>query len=128
MLTAPGRTRSRPRVEGGATMRAALLTAFRSPLQVADIPSPAPRGGEVLVRVAAAGVCRLDVELAGGLLPDLRLPAVLGHEVAGWVEAAGPEARGVILGSAVVVHGGWGCGECATCRAGEEQLCARRRW
>lgn len=127
-VAAPG-AQPRTRVpRTAAPMRAARLHAFGEPLSVDHVVYPAPRGHEVLLRVAAAGVSGLDVELAGGLLPGMRLPAVLGHEVAGVVEAAGPQAQGVVPGTAVLVHGAWGCGVCAACRSGQEQLCPRRRW
>jgi propanol-preferring alcohol dehydrogenase len=52
-------------------------------------------------------------------------PFTLGHETAGWVEAAGPGVEGPAIGEAVLVHGAWGCGSCGRCRAGEESLCVR---
>jgi len=130
VLTAPGRRPAGSGVEGAAPMRAAVLSEFGCPPEVVELPRPVPRGAEVLVRVAAAGVCRLDVEAADGLLDGVHLPAVLGHEVAGWVAALGPAAAAASLepGIPVVVHGAWGCGACARCRAGDEQLCDWRRW
>jgi alcohol dehydrogenase, propanol-preferring len=86
-------------------------------LELVDRPLPVPQGGEVLVRVLGTGVCRSDVHLSGGLYPDLPVPLVLGHEIAGEVEGIGP----------VLVFGAWGCGSCELCARGEEQLCPDRR-
>ena len=95
-------------------MRAAVLRAFGSPLELEERPEPTPRGDEVLVRVRGAGVCRSDLHIADGRYPELPLPLVLGHEIAG--EADGGD---------VLVSAAWGCGECSFCRRGDDQLCAR---
>jgi alcohol dehydrogenase, propanol-preferring len=68
---------------------------------------------DVLVRVRAGGVCHTDVHIAAGRWPQIRLPLVLGHEIAGEVAGVGP----------LLVYASWGCGECELCLAGEEQLC-----
>jgi propanol-preferring alcohol dehydrogenase len=90
-----------------------VLHEFGAPLAVEERPEP--EGDGIVVRVRGAGVCRTDVHLASGRWPQIKLPLVLGHEIAG--EA--PE-----LGS-VLVYASWGCGECDLCRVGEEQLCPR---
>ena len=78
------------------TVRAAVLPAYRAELELAEIPVPQPRGGEVLIRVRAAGVCHSDLHLIEGEPPALpRFPWTLGHEVAGEVAALGPAATGV---------------------------------
>jgi propanol-preferring alcohol dehydrogenase len=83
----------------------------------------------VLVEVAGCGVCRTDLHLARGEISRVDLPITLGHEVAGHVSASGRdagkelEAAGLREGDPVLVHGGWGCGACAECRAGQEQRC-----
>ena len=83
-----------------------------------------PAGAEVRIRVAGCGVCHTDLHVVDGIQTRVELPVTLGHEVAGWVDAVGPAAEGLIaIGDAVVVHGGWGCGECRDCRAGDEQRC-----
>src|SRR5258708_22001142 len=70
-------------------MQAAVLREFSSPLEVEDVTLDPPQAGEVLVRVAAAGVCHSDLRLAEGGLGTERIPIVLGHEGAGVVEAGG---------------------------------------
>jgi propanol-preferring alcohol dehydrogenase len=82
----------------------------------------------VLVKIAAAGVCHSDIHQKDGSIPPARLPIILGHENAGWVEALGPGAEGVSPGDPVVVYGGWGCGRCRFCLGGQEQLCGSAQW
>ena len=95
----PGpRRRARPRRARGAShrlmeIRAAVLHEAHAPLRVETVTLDPPRAGEVLVRVAAAGVCHSDVRLADGDLGDGRWPTILGHEGAGVVEAVGPGGR-----------------------------------
>ncbi len=114
-------------------MRAVQLAAPGGELQVVELPLPEPVGTEVRIRVAGCGVCRTDLHIVDGLQPRVELPRVLGHEVAGFLDAAGPEAvplldrAGVTSGDAVVVFGGWGCGTCRECTAGAEQRCATSR-
>jgi alcohol dehydrogenase, propanol-preferring len=107
-------------------MRAVRLHAVGEPLRVEEVPMPEPAGTEVRIRVAGCGVCHTDLHVVDGIQTRVELPVTLGHEVAGWIDAIGPSAEGPMrLGDAVVVDGGWGCGECRDCRAGAEQLCAR---
>jgi len=82
-----------------------------------------PRAGEVLVRMAAAGVCHSDLLLAEGALGEGRWPLVLGHEGAGVVEALGPGVSGVRVGERVVLCMIPACGDCGPCRAGRRTLC-----
>jgi propanol-preferring alcohol dehydrogenase len=108
-------------------MLAARLHGPRQPLRIENVPIPEPAGAEVRIRVAGCGICRTDLHIVDGIQSRVRLPLTLGHEVAGWIEAAGSEARlataGLELGQPVVVAGGWGCGTCADCLAGAEQRC-----
>lgn len=105
-------------------MRAARLHPGESRLRLEEVPTPQPRGDEVLVRVSGAGVCHSDVHVLDGMFDDLlRLPVTMGHEIAGRVEGHGPDARGIEVGEPVVVMVGWGCGHCEWCVAGHEQLC-----
>ena len=112
-------------------MRAVRLHAPHEPLRFEEVPLPQPSGTEVRIRVAGAGVCRTDLHIVDGSQSRVVLPRTLGHEVAGWVEAVGPGAAPALAdadlaeGDAVVVHGGWGCGECGECAAGQEQRCER---
>lgn len=105
-------------------MLAVRLAAAGRPLEIAEVPVPAATGAEVLVRVAGCGVCRTDLHILRGSQPRVTPPLTLGHEIAGWVSSIGPAAVAAPpLGSPVLVFGGWGCGSCAECGAGEEQRC-----
>jgi propanol-preferring alcohol dehydrogenase len=106
-------------------MQAIRLTAWEQPVQLVDVPEPEPGPGEVLVRVAGAGLCHSDLHLMhwpAGSLP-YELPFTLGHEVAGTVAGLGTGADGLEVGEPVLVYGPWGCGFCAACSVGAEQLC-----
>jgi alcohol dehydrogenase, propanol-preferring len=105
-------------------MHAVRLDAPGEQLRLVDVPTPEPSGTEVRIRVAGCGVCHTDLHIVDGSQPRVDLPRILGHEIAGWVDAVGPEADDSITGDAVLVHGGWGCGECRECASGAEQRCA----
>lgn len=92
-------------------------------IELVDVPQPDPGPGQVLVKVAGAGVCHSDIALSR--IPDFYGggPFTLGHETAGWVAGTGPGVTGLDEGLPVVVHAEWGCGACATCRRGHERLC-----
>ena len=108
-------------------MKAVRLTGWQRPPELCDVPKPAPGPGEVLLRVAGAGLCHSDLHLMhwpAGQLP-YELPFTLGHEVAGTVVELGPGANGVRTGDRVLVYGPWGCGVCRRCALGEEHLCER---
>jgi propanol-preferring alcohol dehydrogenase len=107
-------------------MRAMVLEAPGRPLREADLPVPQPGPDQVLIRVHACGVCRTDLHVADGELPDPKLPLVLGHEIVGTVEAAGERAGMFSPGDRVGVPWlGWTCGACPYCRSGRENLCGR---
>ena len=110
-------------------MRALQLTEWKHDPELRDVDAPEPAPGEVLVRVGAAGACHSDLHLfrdfEPGLLP-YELPFTLGHENAGWVEAAGPGVRGLEPGQPVAVYGPWGCGACHQCVQGYENYCERQ--
>jgi len=107
-------------------MRAMVLVQSRRPLQLRALPDPRPQPGQVLLRVRACGVCRTDLHIADGELPDPKLPLVPGHEIVGIVEeSAGRFARGTRVG---VPWLGWTCGACVYCRSGRENLCERARF
>jgi alcohol dehydrogenase, propanol-preferring len=106
-------------------MWAIRLTAWEQPAQLVEVAEPEPGPGEVLVRVAGAGLCHSDLHLMhwrAGSLP-YELPFTLGHEVAGTVAALGPGADGPDVGEPVLVYGPWGCGRCRPCSVGAEHLC-----
>ena len=114
-------------------MRAVRLHAPGEPLRVEEVATPEPSGTEVRIRVAGCGVCHTDLHIVDGIQPRVELPVTIGHEVAGWIDAVGPGAEGLLgrhgleSGTSVVVFGGWGCGECRECTAGQEQRCAFSR-
>jgi propanol-preferring alcohol dehydrogenase len=90
---------------------------------------PAARPGQVVVKVRACGVCRTDVHLVDGELPDVRPPIVPGHEVVGCVEALGDGVSGLAVGDRVGIPWlGYSCGRCAQCAAGRENLCPDARF
>lgn len=103
-------------------MRAAVLRAIDGSLVVEEIPRPEPHAGEVLVKVAACGVCHSDLHVIRGevLFP---LPCVLGHEIAGAVAALGPGVTGLEPGERVVCSFIMPCGDCYFCRQGRDDLC-----
>jgi len=109
-------------------MKAAVLHAIGEPLRIEEVATPRPGPGQVLVKVAAAGVCHSDLHQRDGTVPPHRLPLIMGHENAGWVAGLGQGAEGVAEGDPVVVYGGWGCGQCRFCLGGQEQLCDGARW
>ncbi len=104
-------------------MRAAVLREPGAPVSIETVLLAPPRRGEVLVRVAAAGVCRSDVHLADGLLGGGRWPMVLGHEGAGVVEAVGEDVADVAVGDHVAFCFVPSCGACRACRSGRPTLC-----
>ena len=106
-------------------IRAAVLHEYGSPLDVCELELDPPARGEVLVRVAAAGVCHSDLHLADGHLGPGRAPTVLGHEGAGEVEAVGEGVTHVAPGDRVAFCFVPSCGACPACAAGRRTLCER---
>lgn len=105
-------------------MRAMILERQGAPLRWVERPEPTPGPGEILLRVRACGVCRTDLHVADGDLPQPRLPLVLGHEIVGVVETLGEGVTGFAPGERVGVPWlGHTCGVCPYCRAGRENLC-----
>ncbi len=105
-------------------MRAMTLRKIGGPLVLEERPKPAPHHGEVLVRVLACGVCRTDLHVVDGELPNVPLPIVPGHEIVGFVERIGPGVEGFAIGEQVGVPWlGHACGHCSYCMAGRENLC-----
>ena len=101
-----------------------LLRAPGTALALAELPDPVAGPGEVLVRVRACGVCRTDLHVVDGEIPDAHSPIVPGHEIVGTVAATGPGVTGFAPGDRVGVP--WlarTCGTCAYCRSGRENLC-----
>jgi len=109
-------------------VRAVQLVSWQAEPELRDVAVPDPGPGEVLVEVAAAGLCHSDLHLMEwpeGTFP-WRLPFTLGHETAGTVAALGRGASGVAEGDPVLVYGPWGCGSCVRCASGAENLCLYR--
>jgi propanol-preferring alcohol dehydrogenase len=105
-------------------MRAMTLREIGAPLVLEERPRPAPPPGEMLIRVEACGVCRTDLHVVDGELPNQRLPIVPGHEVVGFVERLGAGVEGFAIGERVGVP--WlahACGRCVYCEEGRENLC-----
>ena len=110
-------------------MQAMRLLARGAPLTLSDVSLPAPAPGELLIRVEACGVCRTDLHLLDGELPDIHCPITPGHEVVGIVSARGSDATRFAIGDRVGVPWlAWTCGVCRYCRAGLENLCPQARF
>ena len=106
------------------TMRAAVLRDHDEGLRVETIRTPRPKAGEVLIKVAACGLCHSDLHVIGGAIA-FPLPAVLGHEVTGTVVELGPgnEHTGLEVGDNVAGGFLMPCGQCEACAAGRDELC-----
>ncbi len=110
-------------------MRAMVLERPGHALQLRDLPAPEPGPHEVLISIAACGVCRTDLHVRDGELPDPVLPLVPGHEVVGRVVACGKAVDLVGVGDRVGVPWlGGSCRGCRHCLAGRENLCERARF
>ena len=121
-------------------MRRYEVQEFGQPLTAHDYPAIAPAGAEVLLEVRAAGVCHSDLhiweggyDLGAGKRLSLKdrgigLPLAMGHETVGEVVALGPDATGVAIGDIRLIYPWIGCGKCAVCLAGNENLCATARF
>jgi propanol-preferring alcohol dehydrogenase len=107
-------------------MRAMVLDRIGGELSLRDLPDQEPKAGELRVRVAACGVCRTDLHVVDGELPDIRLPIIPGHEIVGYVDAVGEGVEEPVLGQRVGIPWlGHTCGVCPYCRSGHENLCDR---
>src|SRR6266699_2479880 len=107
-------------------MHAMVLERLRAPLMMRERPVPRPGPGEVLVEVKACGVCRTDLHVVDGELPDPKLPIVPGHEIVGRIAAIGGDVVGLAVGERIGVPWlGFTCGVCPYCRDGRENLCDR---
>jgi alcohol dehydrogenase/propanol-preferring alcohol dehydrogenase len=122
-------------------MKSFKVTEFNAPLTEVDEPTPQPAGTQVVIKVKAAGVCHSDLhiweggyDLGHGRKPlslkdrGVSLPRTMGHETVGEVIALGPDAKGnVKVGDVALVYPWIGCGKCATCLAGDENMCLTPR-
>jgi alcohol dehydrogenase, propanol-preferring len=106
-------------------MRAMVLDRTKQPLQLRNLRKPKPGRGQLLVRVNACAVCRTDLHVVDGELPNPKLPLILGHQVVGRVEQIGEDASSnFAIGDRVGIPWlGWTDGDCTYCRLGRENLC-----
>lgn len=105
-------------------MRAMILRAPHTPLQLVDIPIPTPANNQVLIKVQACGVCRTDLHILDGELSSPKFPLVLGHQIVGIVEAKGSSVKRLNIGDRIGVPWlGQSCGKCLFCSNNEENLC-----
>jgi propanol-preferring alcohol dehydrogenase len=110
-------------------MTAMVLPQPGKPLVEEDLPVPDPGEGEVRLRVRACGVCRTDLHVVDGELPELGRPVVPGHQIVGVVESVGEGVEHPRIGQRVGVPWlGWTCGACRFCRSGHENLCPEARF
>src|SRR5450631_1288665 len=107
-------------------MKALLLSQYRH-LELTDLPVPEPRPDEVLIRVAACGICGSDVHGYDGSSGRRIPPIVMGHEAAGTIAACGAAAGAFAVGDRVTFDSTVYCGECPHCRRGAANLCDRRQ-
>jgi D-arabinose 1-dehydrogenase-like Zn-dependent alcohol dehydrogenase len=104
-------------------MRAVQLTKVGTPLEEAEVDLPEIGASDVLIRVAACGICHSDGHYRAGISRIDRLPVTLGHEIAGWIEKVGTDVKHVTPGDHVCVHYLAHCGACEFCVRGLEQFC-----
>jgi propanol-preferring alcohol dehydrogenase len=111
------------------SMQAMVLDEPGHPVVLRSLPRPQPGPNELLVKIAACGVCRTDLHVIDGELPDPKLPIIPGHEIVGHVEEQGANVDNFSIGQRVGIPWlGWTCGECWYCRHGMENLCPKARF
>jgi alcohol dehydrogenase, propanol-preferring len=107
-----------------SVMRAMVLERLQTPLVMQERPRPHPSAGEILIEVLACGVCRTDLHVVDGELPNPKLPIIPGHEIVGRISVIGAGVTGFAVGQRVGVPWlGHTCGLCPYCRDGRENLC-----
>jgi propanol-preferring alcohol dehydrogenase len=104
-------------------MRAVRLTQVGKPLEEAEVDLPEIGASDVLIRVAASGICHSDEHYRAGISRIDSLPVTLGHEIAGWIEKVGGDIKHVTRGDRVCIHYLAHCGSCKFCVRGLEQFC-----
>src|SRR5437667_999020 len=110
-------------------MRAMVFEKTGTRLVLRDVPKPKSGRGQLLVRVNACAVCRTDLHIVDGELPDPKLPLILGHQIVGRVEQIGANTGGFSMGDRVGIPWlGWTDGDCAYCRSNRENLCDRAKF
>ncbi|MBI1350359.1 MAG: alcohol dehydrogenase catalytic domain-containing protein [Actinomycetales bacterium] len=107
-------------------MKAVLLPNWKSDPQIVEVEEPTPGPGQVVLKIAGAGLCHSDLHLLHdfeeGMLP-WHVPFILGHENSGYVHAVGEGVDTVQVGQAMAVFGPWGCGKCDACGRGQDTYC-----
>src|SRR5438094_7066040 len=110
-------------------MRAMVLEKSRQRLMLLDVAKPKPDAGQLLVRLSACAVCRTDLHIVDGELPDPKLPLIPGHQIVGRVEQVGTGVEKFSIADRVGIPWlGWTDGECVYCRSNRENLCDRARF
>ena len=110
-------------------MRAMILRRPGEPLESAEVPVPAPARGQIQIEVAVCAVCRTDLHVVDGELPEAKLPLVPGHQIVGRVREVGTGVTRLRMGERVGVPWlGWTCGRCRYCASGRENLCDSARF
>ncbi len=110
-------------------MRAMVLEQPGKPLALRDVPKPKPEPGQLLVRVKTCAICRTDLHLVDGELPNPKLPLIPGHQIVGRIEEIGENVQGFSPGERLGIPWlGWTDGECAYCRSDRENLCDRAKF
>jgi len=110
-------------------MRAMVLDKPKHPLELRDVPKPKAGRGQLLVRVSTCAVCRTDLHVVDGELPEPKLPLILGHQIVGRVEEIGESNTNFAIGDRVGIPWlGWTDGGCSYCRSGRENLCDNARF
>lgn len=105
-------------------MHAMLLKKIGTALEWTELADPQPGPGEIRVKIAACGVCRTDLHVVDGELPDPKVPIIPGHEIVGRIDLLGPGVEGLRVGERVGVPWlGHTCGVCSYCVGGQENLC-----
>lgn len=105
-------------------MKAMVLNKLRTPLEWTELPDRQPGPGQIRVKVAACGICRTDLHVVDGELPDPYVPVIPGHEIVGRIDAIGPNVEGLAMGARVGIPWmGHTCGVCPYCRMQRENLC-----
>jgi propanol-preferring alcohol dehydrogenase len=110
-------------------MRAMILETPGTALRESEVVTPSPDAGQVLVRVMACAVCRTDLHVVDGELPNPKLPLIPGHEIVGEIVKCGPQVEHLGVGTRVGIPWlGWTCGNCRYCKTNQENLCDKARF
>tara|TARA_R110000764_G_scaffold47595_2_gene106132 strand:+ start:10524 stop:11507 length:984 start_codon:yes stop_codon:yes gene_type:complete len=105
-------------------MYAMVLNQIGSPLEWTELPDPKPKAGEIRIKVAACGVCRTDLHVVDGELPNPQVPIIPGHEIVGRIDVMGASVEGLKIGQRVGIPWlGHTCGTCPYCKMQQENLC-----